>query len=102
MDEKDKRIAALEAEVAFLRKRLLELERLLGLNSSNSSKPPSSDGLRKKPAPLSLRVKGKNRPGGQRGHKGHTLDQAAVPTHTILHTVTRCSRLPHFLGMDKV
>ena len=36
------RIAALEALVA-------ELQRRLGLDSSNSSKPPSSDGLKKKP-----------------------------------------------------
>jgi len=37
-----RRIEALEAENAELRRRL-------GLDSSNSSKPPSSDGLKKKP-----------------------------------------------------
>ena len=40
------------AEIAALKARIAELERRLGLNSSNSSKPPSSDGL-KKPARVS-------------------------------------------------
>jgi hypothetical protein len=42
-------IAALRAENAALKARMAELERRLELNSSNSGKPPSSDGL-KKPA----------------------------------------------------
>ena len=40
---------ALQAEMAVLRAGIAELERRLGLNSSNSGKPPSSDGLKKKP-----------------------------------------------------
>ena len=40
-------IAALRAENASLKARISELERRLGLNSSNSGKPPSSDGLHK-------------------------------------------------------
>ena len=35
------------AEMAGSRERIAELERRLGLNSGNSSKPPSSDGLKK-------------------------------------------------------
>src|SRR6266478_6191118 len=34
-----------------LEARVAELERQLGLNSQNSSKPPSSDGLKKSPKP---------------------------------------------------
>lgn len=90
MEEKDQRIAFLEAENAGLKQRLDELERRLGLHSGNSSKPPSSDGLRKKPAPQSLRVKGKNTSGGQRGHKGHTLEQVQNPNHTLVHKVEAC------------
>jgi transposase len=47
--------------------------------------------LRKKPAPKSLRVKGKNPSGGQKGHKGHTLAHAEDPTHTIVHGVFECA-----------
>jgi len=39
--------AALRATVAELTARVAELERQLGLNSGNSGKPPSSDGLKK-------------------------------------------------------
>jgi transposase len=41
--------AGLSARVAALQARVAELERQLGLNSGNSGKPPSSDGLKKKP-----------------------------------------------------
>ena len=47
----------------------------LGLNSSNSSKPPSTDPFRKKqPRPARHR-----KPGGQPGHVGTTLQQVADP-----------------------
>jgi len=59
--------AALRAENTELKERLRQIEELLGLNSKNSSKPPSSD-LKGKSKLGSL--KPKNR-GGQKGHKGH-------------------------------
>jgi transposase len=71
-----------DAEIARLRARVEELERKLGENSSNSSKPPSSDS----PAARENRPKdppsGRRR-GGQRGHKGHrrTLLPPAQVTH---------------------
>ncbi len=43
------------AEMAALTARIGELERRLGLNSRNSGKPPSSDGLRKPPRTRRLR-----------------------------------------------
>lgn len=46
-----------------------------GLNSSNSSKPPSSDPNRLKPT----RQKSGNKPGGQKGHTGSTLRQIDDP-----------------------
>ena len=46
-------IAAQQAVIVELRIRIAELERQLGLNSANSGKPPSSDGLKKKPARVS-------------------------------------------------
>lgn len=65
MEEKDKEISALKEQVValkevirlqgetivMLQERIAQFERMLGMNSGNSSKPPSSDGLRKKPAP---------------------------------------------------
>src|SRR5450759_2321980 len=60
-------IAAQAAEIAALRAHIAELERRLGLNSSNSGKPPSSDGLKKPPRVASLRERSSNKPGGQKG-----------------------------------
>ena len=42
-------VQAQAAQIAVLVARVAELERRLGLNSSNSGKPPSSDGLKKPP-----------------------------------------------------
>src|SRR5665213_2220473 len=78
-------IAALRAENASLKARIAELERWLGLNSSNSGKPPSSDGLKKPPRVTSLREPSGNKPGGQKGHDGETLRQVAEPDNIIDH-----------------
>ena len=54
------------------------LSNQIGLNSSNSSKPPSSDPNRSR---NKKQVKGKKRKaGGQVGHKGFRLEPVAVPT----------------------
>lgn len=73
-----------------LEDRVSELEGRLKLDSTNSSKPPSSDGLQK-PAPKSLRVKTGRKPGGQPGHRGHTLKQVEKPDHTRIHSVQTCT-----------
>lgn len=84
------RIEELEALVKQQAARISELEKRLNKNSRNSSKPPSSDGLGKPPRTTSLRENGKNKSGGQKGHKGQTLKQTAHPDKTIRHALQRC------------
>ena len=84
-------IGALRAENAALKARIAELERQLGLNSSNSGKPPSSDGLRKPARVTSLRERSAKKPGGQKGHKGETLRQVADPDDVVDHYPSACS-----------
>ena len=84
-------IAAQQAEIEELQKRIAELERQLGLNSSNSGKPPSSDGLKKTPARVSsLRERSGKKPGGQPGHPGKTLSRTETPDVTVDHFPSTC------------
>lgn len=70
--------------------RIAELERRLGLNSGNSGKPPSSDGLNKPPRVTSLREPSGKKSGGQKGHPGETLRQAESPDATVDHYPETC------------
>jgi transposase len=93
-------IAAQAAEIAALKVRLAELERRLGLNSSNSSRPPSSDGLKKPARVSSLRESSGKPSGGQPGHKGETLRQVAEPDQIVDHHPPVCSRCGAALTPD--
>jgi transposase len=91
-------IAALQALVEHLVSerdallaRVAELERRLGLNSSNSGKPPSSDGLKKPPRVSSLREPSGKRTGGQKGHPGETLRRVEKPDATVNHYPQACA-----------
>jgi len=66
-----------------------ELRRRLGLNSKNSSRPPSSDGL-DKPPPTSMRARTGRKPGKQPGTSGTTLSQVAVPDEEVPHFPAVC------------
>jgi len=66
----------LKAEVADLRARL-------DSNSHNSNKPPSSDGYKKKTLKPALPKSKCSSQGGQKGHKGHTLQQVESPDKIV-------------------
>src|SRR5215210_6997951 len=83
-------VKAQAAEIAALKARIAELERQLGLNSSNSGKPPSSDGLKKPPRVSSLRKPSGKPSGGQKGHKGETLERVSEPDNVVDHYPSSC------------
>ena len=86
-------VAKLQADNAGFRQRLEQLERQVGLNSSNSGKPPSSDGPGKpsaQPRTRSLRGRSGKRSGGQPGHAGATLRQTETPDRVEDHLPTHC------------
>ena len=72
-------IQALLAENAALQARVAELEARLGRNSTNSSKPPSSDSPAVKRAPPKA-TSGK-RAGGQPGYPKHERALVERPDH---------------------
>lgn len=83
-------IDQLEQQVVDLCAQTQRLSDQLAKDSSNSSKPPSSDGLNKKRRTRSLRQGGKRPKGGQPGHKGGTLEMVETPDHVHLHRLCRC------------
>jgi transposase len=111
MSKKTEVTALEELDKASLIAIILELRELLQLqaaeiqklkeqiakNSRNSSKPPSSDGL-KKPKPKSLREKGQHKTGGQSGHQGKTLCMVSAPEKTVRHCLEICPECQHDLS----
>ena len=84
-------ITAQQAQIATLVARVAELERRLGLDSSNSSKPSSSDGFKKPPRRTSsMRQASGKTSGGQEGHAGKTLRQVDNPDKVIDHYPKQC------------
>jgi transposase len=79
-------VDALEAENAALKAENAELRRRLGVNSSNSNKPPSSDAPKDRAARPPGPPSGKRR-GGQPGHKGS--QRSLVPARDV-HSITDC------------
>jgi transposase len=80
--------AALREQVTVLMARVQDLEARLAKDSHNSGKPPSSDGLARKPK--SLRRRSSKKPGGQLGHRGETLRLVATPDAVVEHRPPVC------------
>jgi transposase len=87
IEEQNRIISELREENVQLKARIAELEARLNQHSRNSNRPPSMDGFRR---PRSQRKKGERPPGGQNGHKGHTLDWVENPDQVQVHTVSVC------------
>ena len=90
-------VAELTATVKELNQTIKELKEQLNKNSKNSSKPPSSDGL-KKPAVnknKSLRESSRKKQGAQEGHDGVHLSVISEPDHIEDHMHSDCTGCPH-------
>jgi len=82
--------ARLVAANAALAARVAELERRLGRDSANSSRPPSQDGLGRPPAPRQRRRGGGRAAGKQPGAPGVHLAQVACPDEVVAHRPVVC------------
>jgi len=87
IEKQDRIITELTARIVQLEARIAELEARLNQNSRNSSRPPSMDGYRR---PQSPRKKGEKPAGGQKGHKGQTLEWVETPDQIEVHSVSVC------------
>ena len=80
-------ISSMSGQIADLNNRITELETRLNKNSGNSSKPPSSDGLKK---PKNMRQKSGKPTGGQLGHEGRTLNKVTNPDKVVEINPDKC------------
>jgi transposase len=94
-----RRVEELERRNAKLEARIAELEALLRRDSSNSSRPPSSDSPRQRAERPSPPPSGR-KPGGQPGHEAHLrkLLPAERVTRRERHDPRRCRRCGASLG----
>ncbi|MGC8732793.1 MAG: IS66 family transposase [Halothiobacillaceae bacterium] len=93
-------VAGLEARIVERDQVIAELRARLGKDSSNSSRPPSSDGYgkpsveekkgKKDKKDRSLRKRSGRKPGGQDGHEGAHLQRLEVPDAEVLHEPEAC------------
>lgn len=105
LTEEKKKAAELEKELAERDKKIDELEHQLAgrkKNSSNSSKPPSSDGLAGDKRIHPQRKKSGRRPGGQKGHPGsyRALVPAEQADKVIMVLPETCKHCGHRFPKD--
>ncbi|MBF6590651.1 MAG: IS66 family transposase [Ktedonobacterales bacterium] len=90
------RLAQAAETIARLEQRLAEVEGRLAKDSHNSSKPPSSDGLKRRSWPQ--RPRSGQKPGGQPGHAGQTLRMVTQPDVVVAHRPPVCRQCQHPLA----
>ena len=86
--KRDAVVEELNALIEVLRAEIAELRARLGQNSSNSSKPPSSDGYAK-PTRQQQRST-KRKAGKQKGAPGANLSQVSNPDEILVHDPDHC------------
>jgi transposase len=95
---RDAVIATLQTRISQLDAQVIELQARLRANSSNSSKPPSADGLAKGPPKpdragrRAAQARTRRKPGGQPGAPGAHLAQVEHPDVVVVHAPKRCQR----------
>ncbi len=93
--DKDAYIKKLENEIVELKKRIEELERLLGMNSKNSSKPPSSD----PPTMSAVLPKWRHKKrGAKNGHQPFMRE--LLPPETVKHRIELNPQVCHCGGRN--
>jgi transposase len=92
-------IAQLLERISLLETENKQLRQQLGLKSHNSHKPPSTDGLAKKPA---IPKESGKKNGGQVGHAGKTLRSVENPDETVVHHAVKCRRCERKFSLSDV
>lgn len=90
------KVEAMTVQIEELTKTIKELEEKLNKNFKNSSKPPSSDGLKKPNRNTSLREKGTKKQGAQPGHDGTRMIIVGEPDHVTELIPTPCQNCPRW------
>lgn len=84
------KVAELTSKIDELNQKIEELTEQKNKNSKNSSKPPSSDGLKKPNKDTSLREKTGKKQGGQPNHSASNLVVNSKPTHIKRIVPSKC------------
>lgn len=90
------------SQIPCLLARIQSLEAQVNQNSQNSHKPPSSDQGKPKRKTGLPASKAKKPKGGQKGHKGKTLEMVSTPDVEVAHHPSVCDCGCSVLETDKV
>lgn len=99
LDDKDAEIEEIKKKLILKTEECERLKSRLNKTSQNSSKPPSTDGLKKKI--YNSRIKTGKSEGGQVGHKGSTASYVETPDTIIEKKVKKCACGGHVICSEK-